>query len=462
MNGSSTFDEQEVETGIDTDKHTTDLKLVFDLMSGNKFQGAVVKMDILVEAKQHRNTSAYDSDWTELQTETYIFSNGVSQNVVKAVNADVPEKLQLMTANGVAKAFAPTKNMVIPATVDGSAVTGIVDEAYKGETVIETVEIPASVTTIGSSAFEDCTNLNTLTLNEGLQTIKTAAFKNTALTTVSIPSTVNVTEDNKLDIFDDGTEIVFPEYPEDTNQYTIDKAKLRTLAKAKTGTITFSTTKLAEGTTGTDLSADNDSSIIGVENDDDLIIYSKNGKTYAPEDSSEMFGGNPCTYAFEATTLDLTGLATSNVTNMSSMFRNCTSLTTLDLSSFDTSNTINMNYIFSGCSNLATLNISSFNTSNVTNMSYMFSNCDNLTNINFGDNFDTSKATNMGGMFNWCKGLSILDLSSFDTSNVTNMSYMFSNCGNLTSITARTEADKTNFESSSSFPDTCTVTVKGA
>lgn len=78
LKSSSTFTEQEIEDSITVDTHTTDLKLVFDKASANAYQGAVVKMDVLVEAKQHRNTSAYDTDWTELQTETYIFSNGAS------------------------------------------------------------------------------------------------------------------------------------------------------------------------------------------------------------------------------------------------------------------------------------------------------------------------------------------------------------------------------------------------
>ena len=502
LNGNSNFDEQEVETGIDTDKHTTDLKLVFDKLAANSFQSAVVKMDVLVEAKQHRNTSAYDADWTELQTETYIFSNGASQNVVKAVNADVPEKLQLMTADGVAKAFAPSANMVIPSQLDGDTVTGIVDGAFKGETVIETVEIPASVTTIGTSAFEDCTNLNTLTLNEGLQTIKPAAFKNTALTTVNIPSTVtNLTADNKNDVFDDSNNIVFPEttanitievyindiknekltkniskeidsiiteddtkavvanslpkysefiktentpltvakdgdnlirlyYNLDTNQYTIDKTKFETLASEKTGTITFSTASLTEETVGTDLSVAGDDSVIGVVNSEDVTIYSKNGRTYAPEDSSQMFNLDSI-HGFKASTIDCSGLDTSNVINMSSMFETCTNLTTLNVSNFNTENVNDMSNMFSSCRNLTNLNIESFNTSNVTNMKGMFASCSSLTKLDISK-FDTSNVTNMQAMFSGCSGLTNLNLDNFNTSNVTNMGLMFNDCFNLT------------------------------
>jgi hypothetical protein len=48
------------------------------------------------------------------------------------------------------------------------------------------------VRNIGSSAFEDCTGLTSLTLSEGLQTIGGSAFQGcTGLQTLSIPSTVN-------------------------------------------------------------------------------------------------------------------------------------------------------------------------------------------------------------------------------------------------------------------------------
>ena len=125
------------------------------------------------------------------------------------------------------------------------------------------------------------------------------------------------------------------------------------------------------------------------------------------------------------TSLDLSKLDTSKVTDMSGMFYNCRALTTLDLSNFDTSNVTDMNYIFYNCGAL-TLNVSNFDTSNVTNMRYMFGYCSKLTNLNVS-NFDTSSVTNMTGMFATCYALTNLDLSNFDTNAVQNYSYMFLN-----------------------------------
>ena len=92
---------------------------------------------------------------------------------------------------------------------------------------------------------------------------------------------------------------------------------------------------------------------------------------------------------------------TSNVTNMGSMFSNCTNLINIPL--LDTSNVTNMSYMFSYCTNL--INIPLLDTSNVTNMSYMFSNCTNLTTIPL---LDTSNVTNMSYMFNYCKNLTAI------------------------------------------------------
>ncbi len=129
-------------------------------------------------------------------------------------------------------------------------------------------------------------------------------------------------------------------------------------------------------------------------------------------------------------------LNTSEVTTMSRMFCNCTSLTSLDLSSFDTSNVYNMFEMFSYCTSLKNLNLSNFDTSNVTDMNSMFDNCTSLTSLDISS-FDTSNVTDMNAMFHFCKKLNNLDLSSFKTEKVTEMAYMFSSCESLTGLDLR-------------------------
>ena len=57
-------------------------------------------------------------------------------------------------------------------------------------------------------------------------------------------------------------------------------------------------------------------------------------------------------YGESLTSLELRSFDTSNVTDMGSMFTDCTSLTELDLRSFSTSNVFNMRAMFQDCSAL--------------------------------------------------------------------------------------------------------------
>lgn len=143
--------------------------------------------------------------------------------------------------------------------------------------------------------------------------------------------------------------------------------------------------------------------------------------------------------------LDLSGLDTSKTTSMSSMFSGCSNLASLDLSGLDTSKVTSMSGMFSGCSSLSSLDLSSLDTSNVTDMSDMFRECFSLKSLNV-TSFDTCKVTSMFAMFNSCTSLESLDLSSFNASNVTTMMVMFGNCPSLKSLTFSSRFDTSNVE----------------
>ena len=130
---------------------------------------------------------------------------------------------------------------------------------------------------------------------------------------------------------------------------------------------------------------------------------------------------------YKMTSIDLSALDTSEVTDMRNMFQYNESLTNLDLSNFDTSQVTNMSSMFYYCRSLTSLDVSKFDTSNVVDMSAMFYECSKLTSLDLSS-FDTSQVTDMGGMFGGCSGLTSLDVSNFDISNVTNMDFMFCDC----------------------------------
>lgn len=64
---------------------TRDYVILFRGTSSNEFMNCQVKVDVLAEAKQHAYTSAYNSDWTELQSQSITFNTG-TQDVVPAAN----------------------------------------------------------------------------------------------------------------------------------------------------------------------------------------------------------------------------------------------------------------------------------------------------------------------------------------------------------------------------------------
>ena len=164
------------------------------------------------------------------------------------------------------------------------------------------------------------------------------------------------------------------------------------------------------------------------------IVFEESFKTYAPTSLKEFF--------YNCKTLEtisgLEYLNTANITDMSSMFQECSNLKFLDFTNFDTKNVSNMYFMFNGCSTLTSLDLTNFNTKNVSNMNGMFCDCSNLTSLDL-TNFNTAKVTNMGNMFLGCSNLTSLDLTNFNTAKVTDMHGMFKGCSALTSL------DLTNF-----------------
>ena len=87
-------------------------------------------------------------------------------------------------------------------------------------------------------------------------------------------------------------------------------------------------------------------------------------------------------------------------------------------------------YLFDGYKGASVEELISYNdTSNVTDMSRMFANCTNLTSIPL---LDTSNVTDMFRMFESCRNL--ISIPALDASKCSGFSDMFIGCQNLTSI----------------------------
>lgn len=153
---------------------------------------------------------------------------------------------------------------------------------------------------------------------------------------------------------------------------------------------------------------------------DRITKISITGPVTIKENMTGLFSGLP-----NLTSIDgLNELNVSDVTNMSDLFMDDSSLTTLDVSSFDTSKVRNMDSMFQGMTALTSLNLGNLATENVVNMRGMFETDPSLTTLDVSS-FDTSQVENMGGMFSGDRKLLALDLSNFKTPNLTGIATMF-------------------------------------
>ncbi len=157
-----------------------------------------------------------------------------------------------------------------------------------------------------------------------------------------------------------------------------------------------------------------------IEDSYDLYIGA-NGPMQAPKDMSYAF------YNF-INLKKITGdvLDTSEVTNMSYLFRQNTNLTDISaLSNWDVSKVTNMSYLFSE-SGISDLNpLLRWNTKNVTRMDSTFSSCRNLNDLTSLINWSTSNVTTFNEMFNYTKISDLGPLTNWDVSKATSIRWMF-------------------------------------
>ena len=133
--------------------------------------------------------------------------------------------------------------------------------------------------------------------------------------------------------------------------------------------------------------------------------------------------------AFEGSTIlksvDLRGLDTSQVTDMSSMFNGDTNLSHVDLSGIDTSHVTNMNFMFASTQSLADLDLSGLDTSSLQRAEDMFYNATGLRNVNLSG-WNLRNLSQASAMFFGAKNLANVNLSGWQLPDNANTAGMFS------------------------------------
>lgn len=128
------------------------------------------------------------------------------------------------------------------------------------------------------------------------------------------------------------------------------------------------------------------------------------------------------------------------LTNANAMFQGMSYLETLDLNGLDTSQVTNMSNMFSQSIYLKDIKLN-IDTSKVTDMSWMFYNCERLETLDLS-NFDTINVKSARQMISFCPKLKTVDASNFDTRNLSDFDYMFGNCDELTTLYANIDFSK--------------------
>ncbi len=147
--------------------------------------------------------------------------------------------------------------------------------------------------------------------------------------------------------------------------------------------------------------------------------------------------------------IDLRGMEAPELTDMSDMFRNCTSLKTADLGGINAPKLTDMSNLFGGkkiSSSLETADLGGINAPSLNKMNSMFQNCSALTSLNL-IGLNAPNVTNMNSMFQNCNALTTLDLRDLHNTYIftnksktptiikpVNTNNMFDGCSNLVSI----------------------------
>lgn len=129
---------------------------------------------------------------TYCNIQAYNNISNIGANCFKGCNS--LESIQLLDFNKIeTAAFEACQNLEY--VYLGQPLTQIGDDAFDDCISMSHLTLPNSLTTIGQGAFSGCSSLTNVDLPLGLRRIKAAAFRGTGLTSISIPSTIEVLGD---------------------------------------------------------------------------------------------------------------------------------------------------------------------------------------------------------------------------------------------------------------------------
>ena len=263
-------------------------------------------------------------------------------------------------------------DLVIPDTIDGGKVVGIADNAFDDKS-ISSLEIGSNVGFIGAKSFYS-NNLTSVYIPDNVNSVGNRAFDDNDLNTVQLAKQ-NISLGNCA--FGKKEEI----------EHNNISSGYKCYDSCETGTSNYD---------------------IGYKYYNGQYTY-----TYTWDCSGDICVDPPYGWSIQLTDKSSTAPVTSKICNLiddkpilkaTDMF-NGSKASSIDLSSFDTSNVIDMSYMFKSMTEIVTLDLSSFDTSNVRNMREMFSGDSLLNRIFVSDKFVTDRVSQSNNIFSSCYNL---------------------------------------------------------
>lgn len=288
------------------------------------------------------------------------------------------------------------------------SVTTIGTSAFQNCSSLKEVYLSNNLTDIGSYAFDGCNALNNILLPDGLLTIQVCTFRGSGITTITIPETTSI---NGNCAFQNCKNLISATIYGKLNSSNFSMfngcEKLRSVTISKetksygnnafnscsslneiyyNGTI-LESLRVTFGTTGNDIisstiwhCSDGDyyrdkgkicgSSVYWILDDDGTLTIHGKGSTYSYSENTSPF----TSYADQITTVNFEG----EITNILLYFFNgCTKLKDITLP-FSLTNIGNK--VFYNCSSLEKVVIPS-SVNNITSPQYLFTGCDNLDSV---------------------------------------------------------------------------------
>ena len=133
---------------------------------------------------------AYCSNLTTVTFAGDVSQVNISGSAFKNTPWNAALPFEMIVEDGLLTGYRGTCPATLTASDWPDGVTVIDYGVFYDNTALTEVSIPSTVKRIGGNAFMGCSSLATVTLNEGLESIGYDAFYSTALTEVVIPSTV--------------------------------------------------------------------------------------------------------------------------------------------------------------------------------------------------------------------------------------------------------------------------------